>query len=92
MPLKRARGSPFFNFKNTPFYLTPVSSYITALNEAQNCERIPPKCLFFKSQKVAATGYYGIEEPFTRPNFKTAPFCCEVPVVGCQEPLVVRMA
>ncbi len=41
------------------------------------------KRLFFKRQKVAATGYYGIENPF--------PEVISKPIVGCQEPLVVRM-
>ncbi len=46
------------------------------------------KRLFFKTQKVAATGYYGIEDPF--PDVISKLFCfsggCEVPIVVCQEP------
>ncbi len=50
------------------------------------------KCLLFKKQKVDSTGYYGIEDPF--PDLISILRRCGghgVPVVGCQELLVVRM-
>ncbi len=50
------------------------------------------KYLFFKSQTVAATGYYGIEDPLPDiiSNFAVYGELRE-PIVGCQEPLVVKM-
>ncbi len=45
------------------------------------------------TQKVDSTGYYGIEDPFPDLISKLRHFMggYGVPVVGCQEPLVVRM-
>ena len=42
------------------------------------------KHLFFQTQKVASTSYYGIEDPFPDLNLKTSPFQgeYEVPIVG----------
>ncbi len=93
MPLKRARIHSFLD-------LTPVSSDTTALSKSYFKLRLKivrvflRKRLFFKSQEVAATGYYGIEDPLPVINSTLRRFwwSCEVPVVGCQEPLVVRMA
>ncbi len=44
-------------------------------------------------QKVDSTGYYGIEDPFPDLISKLRRFRGdhEVQIVGCQEPLVVRM-
>ncbi len=51
------------------------------------------KTLVFKTQKVDSTGYYGIEDPFPDLISKLRRFMggYGVPVVGCQEQLVVRM-
>ncbi len=50
------------------------------------------KRLLFKKQKVDSTGYYGIEDPFSDLISKLGHFRgYGVPIVGCQEPLVVRM-
>ncbi len=49
------------------------------------------KRLFFKTQNVATTGYYGIEDPFPESKLRRFRGGYEVPIVGCQEPLVVRM-
>ncbi len=67
MPFKRTRGCRFPRLKHGFLDLTPLSSDTTALKQvlletwAPNCEIIPLKCSFFKSQKVTANGYYGIE-------------------------------
>ncbi len=57
------------------------------------CGEIPRKRLLFKKQKVDSTGYYGIEDPFPDLILKLRRFRggCKVPLVSCQEPLVVRM-
>ncbi len=52
--------------------------------------------MLFKKQKVDSTGYYGIEDPFPDLISKLRRFMggyggYRVPIVGCQEPLVVRM-
>ncbi len=50
--------------------MTPVYSETTALNKPnfklklQSMRTFQRKPLFFKTQKVAETGYYGIEDPF----------------------------
>ncbi len=47
-------------------------------------------CFFFSIQTVAGSGYYGIEFPLRyMRNLKTRRL---VPLVGCQQSLVVRMA
>ncbi len=54
-----------------------------------NCEIIPAKRLFFKTQKVTATGYYGIENPL--PDVISIPRhfwgAAKMLLVGCQVPL-----
>ncbi len=51
------------------------------------------KRLLFKKQKVDWTGYYDIEDPFPDLISKLRRFRggYGVPIVGCQEQLVVRM-
>ena len=50
---------------------------------APNCEIVPAKCLFFKSQKVTAIGYYGIENPLPDINKKTRRFSMELLNAAC---------
>ena len=79
--------------------MTPVDSETTALNKPyfklklRSVRKFRRKPLFFKTQKVAETGYYGIEDPFPDLISKLRRFMggYGVPIVGCQEPLVVRM-
>ncbi len=49
--------------------------------------------LVFKTQKVATTGYHGIEDPFPDVISKLRRFRGDTKcrLFGCQEPLVVRM-
>ncbi len=99
MPLKRSRGERFSPKKHGFLGLTPVYSETTGLSKPyfilklQSVRKFLRKCLLFKKQKVDSTGYYGIEDPF--PDFisKLRRFMggYGVPVVGCQELLVVRM-
>ncbi len=50
------------------------------------------KRLLFKKQKINSTGYYDIEDPFPDLISKLLRFKgYGVPIVGCQESLVVRM-
>ena len=59
------RVFPFFSPKIQFFRLDPTYCSIKQVlleTWAPNCEIIPMKCLFFKSQKVTATGYYDIEK------------------------------
>ncbi len=69
MALKRARGA-FFLLKTPLSGLTPVSSDTTTLTKPyfkhglKIVRQFLRKRLFFKTQKVTATGYYGIEDPF----------------------------
>ncbi len=88
-----------FSKKDGFLGLTPVYSETTALSKPyfilkrRSVSKFRRKRLLFKKQKVDSTGYYGIEDPF--PDFisKLRRFMggYGVPVVGCQEPLVVRM-
>ncbi len=50
------------------------------------------KRLLFKKQKVDSTGYYGIEDPFPELILKIRRFMggYGVPIVGCQESLVIK--
>ncbi len=67
--LKRARGA-FFSKKHGFLGLTPVYSETTASSKPyfilklRSVRKFLRKCLFFKTQKVTSTGYYGIEDPF----------------------------
>ncbi len=69
MPLKHARGE-LFSKKHSFLGLTPVYSETTALSKPyfklmlRSVRNFLQKRLFFKTQKVATTGYYGIEDPF----------------------------
>ncbi len=98
-PFKRARGQ-LFSPKNTAFLgLTPVYSETTALSKPyfilkrKSVRKFLQKRLLFKKPKVDSTGYYGIEDPFPDLISKLRRFMggYGVPIVGCQEPLVVRM-
>ncbi len=70
MPFKRACGFPFFFKKHGFLGLTPVYSETTALSKPyfklklRSVRKFLQKRLFFKTQKVAETGSYGIEDPF----------------------------
>ncbi len=96
--LTRARET-FFSKKHGFLGLTPVYSETTALSKPyiilklQSVRKFLRKCLIFKKQKVDSPGYYGIEDPFPDLISKLRCFMggYGVPVVGCQEPLVVRM-
>ncbi len=74
--------------------MTPVYSDTNALSKSyfkptlQIVREFLRKCLFFKTQKVAVTGYYDIEDPLPDVILKLHHFRegCEVPIVGCQEP------
>ncbi len=96
-PLNAHMGN-FFLLK-TLLGLTPVYSETTALNkpyfklQLRSVRKFRRKCLFFKTQKVAATGYYGIEDPFPDRISKLPGFRGQyrVLIVGCQKSLVVRM-
>ncbi len=68
-------------------------SRIQGNSDGPKYEKIPAKTLVFKTQKVDSTGYYSIEDPFPDLISKLRCFMggYGVPVVGCQEPLVVRM-
>ncbi len=89
----------FFSKKHDFLGLTPVYSEITALSKPyyilklQSVRKFLRKCLLFKKQKVDSTGYYGIEDLFPDLISKLRHFMGGngVPVVSCQEPLVVRM-
>ncbi len=97
------RGKLFSPKKHGFLGLTPVYSETTALSKPyfilklRSVRKFLRKRLLFKKQKVDSTGYYGIEDPFpdliSKLNFKTSPFSggYGVQIVGCQEPLVVRM-
>ncbi len=69
MPFKRVLGT-FFPKKHGFLSLTPVYSETTALSKPyfilklQSVRKFLRKHLLFKKQKVATTGYYGIEDPF----------------------------
>ncbi len=76
MPLKCVRGELFFCKKHVFLCLTPVYSVTTALSKSyfklklQIVREFMRKRLFFKSQKVAGTGYYGIEDTLPDLNSK----------------------
>ena len=66
MLLKRARRFLFSLLKTWLLGLTPVSPDTTALNFKlwlKIVREFLRKRLFFKSHKIAATGYYDIEDP-----------------------------
>ncbi len=77
--------------------MTPVYSETTALSKPycklklRSARKFRRKCLIFKKQKVDSTGYYGIEDPFPDLVSKLRRGGYRVHIVGCQEPLVVRM-
>ncbi len=70
MPFKRARGKLLSPKKHGFLGLTPVYSETTALSkpyfilQRRSVRKFLRKRLLFKKQKVASTGYYGIEDPF----------------------------
>ncbi len=90
----RARGT-FFSKKHVFLGLTPVYSETTALSKScfklklQIVREFLQKRLFFKSQKVSATSYYGIEDPLPDLNSKLRLFPGQVRLGSCQEPPVV---
>ncbi len=96
MPFKRTRGDLFF-FKHGFLGSTPVYSETTALSKPyfilklRSVRKFLRKRLLFNKQKV--DGYYGIEDPFPDLISKLRCFMgvYGVPIVSCQEPLVVRM-
>ncbi len=59
----------FFLLKTRLFRLEPTFFRYYSIKKvlletwAPNCEIIPAEHLFFKAQKVTATGYYGTENP-----------------------------
>ncbi len=58
------RAGTVFSPKNTAFYAwLHCIKKVLLETWAPNCEIIPVKLLFFKSQKITATGYYAIEIP-----------------------------
>ncbi len=60
----------FFSYKHSFLGLTPFYSETTALNrpyfklQFRSVRKFGENACFFKKQKVALTGYYGIEDPF----------------------------
>ncbi len=98
MPFKRARAT-FSSKKHGFLGLTPVYSETTALSKpyfmlkCRSVRKFLRKRLLFKKQKVDSTSYYGIEDPFPDLISKLRRFVggYGVPIVGCQEPLIVRM-
>ncbi len=99
MPFKRARGELILSKKHGFLGLTPFYSETTVLSKPyfilkrRIVRKLLRKRLLFKKQKVDSTGYYGIEDPFPDLISKLRRFMggYGVPIVGCQEPLVVRM-
>ncbi len=98
MPFKRARGGTFFPKKHGFLGWTPVYSETTALSKPyfilklQRVRKFRRKRLLFKKQNVDFTGYYGIDYPFPDLISKLRRFRgYGVPLVGCQESLVVRI-
>ncbi len=97
-PLNAHAGN-VFSKKHGFLGLTPVYSETTGLSKPyfllklQSVRKFLRKCLLSKKQKVDTTGYYGIEDPFPDLISKLRRFMggYGVPVVGCQELLVVRM-
>ncbi len=83
MLFKRAPHGKLFSKKDGFLGLTPVYSETTALSE---------NACFSRNKKLIRPVLWHWR-PFSRLNFKTSPFYggYGVPVVGCQEPLVVRM-
>ncbi len=94
-----ARAGNFFLQKHGFLGLTPVYTETTALSKPyfilklRSVRKFLRKRLLFKKQKFDSTGYYGIKDPFPDLISKLRPFMggYGVPIVGCQEPLVVRM-
>ncbi len=86
-----ARAGNFLSKKHSLLGMTPVYSETTALSKPyfilkrRSVRKLLRKHLLFKKQKVDSTGYYGIS--------KLRRFIggYGVPIVGCQEPLIVRM-
>ncbi len=93
-PLNEPAGN-FFLQKHGFLGLTPVNSETTALSKLKHrsVRKFLRKRLLFKKQKVDSTGYYGIEDLYPDLISKLRRFMggYGVPIVGCQEPLVVRM-
>ncbi len=96
--LNARAGNGFFPKKHGFLGLTPVYSETTALSKPylilklQSVRKFRRKRLLFKKQKVDFTGYYGINDPFPDLISKLRRFRgYGVPLVGCQELLVVRM-
>ncbi len=93
-----ARGERFSPKKHGFLGLTPVYSETTALSKPyfilklHSVRKFLQKRLLFKKQKVDFTGYYGIDDPFPDLISKLRRFRgYKVPLVCCQESLVVRM-
>ncbi len=88
----------FSTTKHVFLGLTPVYS-TTALNKPyfilklRSMRKFLQKRLLFKTQKVDSPAYYGIEDPFPNLILKLRRFIggYGVPIVGCQELMVVRM-
>ncbi len=97
MPLKRVRGelfSPKTRLFRLDMKLQQSKPYFKL--KLRSLSKFLQKRLFFKTQKVAATGYYGIEDPFPDLIFKTFQNFAvlggyEMPIVGCQDSPVVRI-
>ncbi len=99
MPLNARAGNSFL-LKTRLFRLDPSLFWNYSIKQAllllklQSVRKFLRKYLLFKKQKVDSTSYYGIEDPFPDSISKLRRFMGGgngVPVVGCQEPLVVRM-
>ncbi len=88
IPFKRARGQLFYPKKHGFLGLTPVYSEITALSKPyfilklRSVRKFLRKRLLFKKQKVDSTVISKLRRFMGGYG---------VPIVGCQEPLVVRM-
>ncbi len=104
MPLKCARGELFSQKKHVFLGLTPVYSETTALSKPyfilkrRSVRKFLRKRLLFKKQKVAATCYYGIENPLPDLNSKLRRFrgirsaaCWLSRVIGVQNAVVLML-
>ncbi len=104
MPLKCARGQLFSPKKYVFLGLTPVYSETTELSKPyfilklRSVRKFLRKRLLFKKQKVAATCYYGIEDPLPDLNSKLRRFrgirsaaCWLSRVIGSQNAVVLML-
>ncbi len=99
MPFKRVCGCRFFFLKTRLLRLDPTFFWYYRFKQvlletwAPNCERIPAKTLVFQVTNSCCDRLLRHWRPFARLNFQNFAVLgdYEVPIVGCQDPPVVRM-